>query len=74
MSFWICLQYECKRSKKPTYATHSEMFGHYYRKGREVLIKLAKENNVSQIPYSEPTFILADKLVKISKINRETIT
>ena len=74
MSFWICLQYGCKWNKKPFYATHRELFGHYYRKGREVLIKLAKENGVSQIPYSEPTYILADKLVKISKINRETIT
>lgn len=73
MSFWICLQYDCKWSKKPIYATYRELFGHYYRKGREVLIKLALETEVSQRPYSEPTYILADKLVKISKINRDEI-
>jgi len=72
--FKICLQNGCKWSKKPFYASDRELFGHYYRKGREVLIKLAKENDVSQIPYSEPTYILADKLVKKSKINREEIT
>jgi len=75
-SFFIrgCLQKGCKQWNKLEYVTYGAIFGHYYRKGREVLIKLAKETGVSQIPYSEPTFILCDKLVKISKINREAIT
>jgi len=41
------------------------------RKGREILIKLAIETGVSSIPYQEPTYILAEKLVKISKVQRE---
>ncbi len=76
MSFFIrgCLQKSCEHWNNREYVTYRSIFGHYYRKGREVLIKLAIENNVSQIPYSEPTYILADKLVKISKINREETT
>jgi len=72
MSFTgICMDKECKNSKKPIYATYKAHFSHFYRKGREVLIKLALETGVSTQPYSEPTFILADKLVKFSKIRKE---
>jgi len=51
--------------------TYGAIFGHYWRKGREVLIELVKEMGISKNPYTEPTFILAEKLVKISKVSRE---
>jgi len=74
MSFKICLQDGCKYYKKPIYATNGAWFAHYNRKGRDVLIQLALETGISQRPYSLPTWILVDKLVKKSKINREEIT
>jgi len=71
MSFWVCQQLTCDFSKRQTYSTYTAIFRHYYKKGREVLIELAKQTGVSIIPYSEPSYILADKLVKISKVERE---
>jgi len=69
MPFWvICKQKTCKRSFKPEWVSYKEIFRHYFRKGREILIQLALENNVSSTPYAEPTYILADKLVKASMV------
>jgi len=69
MPFWaVCKQGICDKSFKPEWVLYNEIFRHYFRKGREVLIELALENNVSSNPYHEPTYILADKLVKISKV------
>jgi len=70
--FGGCVQKICPKSKVD-WITYNELFRHYWKKGREVLIELALENNVSSRPYSEPTYILADKLVKISKIDRESL-
>ncbi len=69
MPFWaICKQENCIRSFKPEWVLYRELFRHYYSKGREILIELALKNNVSSRPYAEPTYILADKLVKVSKV------
>ena len=70
-AFFKCVERTCRWAKIPEYATYKAVFGHYYRKGREVLIKLALENGISERPYSEPTYILADKLVKISKVEKQ---
>ena len=75
MSFWaMCVQNGCHKSFKPEWTTYKEMFSHYYYKGREVLIELTKKSGVSIHPYSEPTYILADKMVKYSKINSSGVT
>lgn len=66
-----CRDSTCKRSLEIIHSTYGFMFKHYFRKGREILIKLATETGVSTIPYQEPTFILADKLTKISKVEKE---
>jgi len=66
-----CKDKKCKWHHKVVYASHRFVFKHYYNKGREDLIKLAIETGVSNIPYQEPTYILADKLVKISKVDEE---
>jgi len=68
-----CLQKSCPRSSKIEYATYSAWFGHYYRKGREVLIELVIELGLSEHPYGEPTYLLADKLVKATKVNSEGV-
>jgi len=68
-----CLDRTCRHYREPLYATNGAWFGHYIRKGRDILIQLALEAGISQRPYSLPTWILADKLVKISKIYREEI-
>ena len=69
MPFWvICKQKTCKQSFKPEWVSYKEIFHHYFGKGRENLIQLALENKVSSKPNSEPTYILADKLVKASKV------
>jgi len=65
----ICKQKGCSWYVKSEYAEHGAWFGHYWRKGREILIELVKAEGVSKNPYGEPTFILAEKLVKISKIS-----
>ncbi len=71
MPFWgRCIQGICPKNKVD-WITHNELFSHYYRKGREVLIELTLETGVCPNPYHEPTYILADKLVKISKVKRE---
>jgi len=70
-AFFKCVERTCRWAKIPEYATYKAVFGHYYRKGREVLIKLALENGVSERPYAEPTYILADKLVKISQVKQQ---
>jgi len=67
-AFFLCKEKNCKWSLRKEYATHNAIFGHYWRKGREVLIELVKEAAISKNPYGEPTFILAEKLVRISKI------
>ncbi len=71
MPNWLCRDFNCDKSKKIIFATYRFMFKHYMRKGREILIKLAIQTGVSTIPYQEPTYILADKLTKISKVQRE---
>lgn len=69
MPFWvICKQKNCNKSLKPEWVLYREIFIHYYKKGREVLIELALENNVTTRPYVEKTYILADKLVKVSMV------
>ena len=69
MSFsGTCKQKGCSWNKKVEFADHRAWFGHYWRKGRDVLIELVKEAGISKNPYSEPTFVLAEKLIKISKI------
>ena len=70
-AFFACIDKTCIRFNKPEYAPYNAIFGHYWRKGREVLIELVKELGISNNPYVEPTFILAEKLVKISKIDLE---
>ena len=65
---FVCKHKICKWYNKPEYVTYNAIFGHYWRKGREVLIELVKEAGISKNPYGEPTFILAEKLVRISKI------
>ena len=67
-AFFTCRKKGCEWNQKKEYATYNAIFGHYWRKGREVLIELVKEAGISKNPYTEPTFILAEKLVKISKI------
>jgi len=69
-SFFKCVERTCRWAKVPEFATYKAMFGHYYRKGRESLIKLSLENDVSERPYTEATYILADKLVRISQVKR----
>ncbi len=71
LMFGSCKQKGCSLNKKITFASHNAWFGHYWRKGREVLIELVKENNISKNPYAEPTFVLAEKLTQISKIDSE---
>ena len=69
MSFFgICKVKNCSWNKKVEFADHRAWFGHYWRHGREILIELVKEAGISSNPYGEPTFILAEKLTKISKI------
>ena len=70
-AFFKCVDRTCRWAKVPEFATYKAMFGHYYRKGREVLIELAKETGVSSTPYTETTYILADKLVRISQVKRQ---
>ena len=72
-AFFKCRKKGCWWNQKKEYATHGAMFGHYWNKGREVLIELVKEASISKNPYAEPTFILAEKLVRISKVNREDL-
>jgi len=67
-AFFTCLQKSCNWYQKLEYSGYQEIFKHYYNKGREVLIQLALEYKVSTRPYSESTYILADKLVKLSKV------
>lgn len=71
MPFFICKELNCEWSQKKEFASHSAIFGHYWRKGRGVLIQLSLQTKVSTNPYTEPTFILAEKLTKISKISRD---
>ena len=70
-AFFVCKEENCKWNLRKEYATYNAIFGHYFRKGREVLIRLVKEAGISKNPYGEPTFILAEKLVRISKIDPE---
>ena len=67
--FGTCVEKGCPKSKKIEYADHGAWFGHYFRKGRDTLIQLVIEEGISKNPYGESTYILADKLVKISKID-----
>ena len=69
--FVQCKQKDCPKHDKIEYSTHGAMFGHYIRKGRDKLIELVKQESISRNPFGEPTWILAEKLVKISKINSE---
>ena len=72
-AFFICKEENCKWNLKKEYATQNAIFGHYWRKGREKLIQLSLQTKVSANPHVEPTYILADKLSKISKVNREDL-
>lgn len=67
--FGTCVDKGCPNSKKIEYADYRAWFGHYHRKGRDTLIQLAIKEGISKNPYGEPTYILANKLVKITKIN-----
>ena len=67
-AYFTCLQESCKWYQRKEYTAYTSIFRHYYNKGRETLIQLAIENKVSTRPYAEPTHILADKLVKASKV------
>jgi len=64
----VCLIKGCPESEKPVYADHRAWFGHFWRHGRNVLIETILDLGILRNPYIEPTFILAEKLVKISKI------
>ena len=68
-----CRQKGCPKHEGIVYADHKAWFSHYWRKGRETLIELVKKEGISKNPYGEPTWILAEKLVKISKINSEDV-
>lgn len=69
-SFWaLCMQKECPRHVQPEFADHKAWFGHYWRKGRNTLIEIILECEILRNPYAEPTYILAEKLVQISKIS-----
>lgn len=71
-SFWgMCRQNECSWHVKPEFAEHKAWFGHYWRKGRDTLIEIILEYEILRNPYVEPTYILANKLVQISKIESE---
>jgi len=71
MKKYICLDETCEKSQSITDSDSRFMFKHYMRHGRQILIELAQLTKVSNIPYQEPTYILADKLTKISKANSE---
>ena len=60
-------------SKKIVYATYSAHFQNYYRKGRDILIQLAKETGITNNPYILPTWLLADKLLKASIVSRDSV-
>jgi len=69
-----CKEKGCSWYEKAEFADYRAWFGHYWRKGRNTLIELVQENKILKNAHIEPTYILADKLVKISKIeeNNET--
>ncbi len=69
MSVWV----KDLITKKTVYATYSAHFKNYYKKGRDVLIQLAKETGITNNPYILPTWILVDKLVKASIVSRESL-
>ena len=64
----MCPKKGCPESEKPVYADYRAWFGHFWRHGRNVLIEIILDLGILQNPYIEPTFILADKLVQVSKI------
>lgn len=68
-SFWgKCMQKRCAWYVKPEFADHKAWFGHYWQKGRNALIEIILEYKILRNPYAEPTYILANKLTQISKI------
>jgi len=69
-----CVDIGCPEHKKIVYAEHRAWFSHYFRKGRDTLIQLVLEEGLSGNPYGEPTYILAEKLVKISKVESKDET
>ena len=66
-----CKEKGCSWYEKAEFADYRAWFGHYWRKGRNALIAIILDLGILQNPYIEPTFILADKLVKISKIEED---
>lgn len=71
-SFWgYCKQKGCFWHEKAEFAEYRAWFGHYWKKGRNTLIQLIQEQGILQNAHIEPTYILADKLVQISKIEPE---
>ena len=71
MKKYTCLHETCEKNQSITDSDSRFMFRHYMRHGRQILIELAKRTGVSNIPYQESTFILADKLTKISNVSEE---
>ena len=69
MSVWV----KDLITKKIVYATHSAHFKNYYKKGRDILIQLAKETGITNNPYILPTWILVEKLIEVSIVSRESV-
>ena len=69
--FGYCKQKGCAWYEKSEYAEHGAWFGHYWKKGREILIQLVLEEGIAKNPYGMPTYILTEKLVEISKISKD---
>ena len=72
-AFFKCRKKGCWWNKKIEYASYGAMFSHYFQHGRDTLIELIKKEGISKNPYALPTYILADKLKEISRINREDL-
>jgi len=68
-SFWgVCFEETCPKHEKPEFAEKQAWFGHYYRKGRNTLIRLIQDQGFLRNAYIEPTYILADMLARNSRI------